>query len=232
MSSPGGWTRRLDKLQAALPEPPAGSPYWHDSFARLGYAFRLGDREPEYAGALKAYGGLRPPYGDEAERLHEHLCELLGRAVDKTPPCPAAEFATLAAWLTTHGDGLPGVGWPKAIDAGDGATVTLSDRRWRAGRGPTAVGQLVPPRLRPTTLIVAGRSQTSGALTRPSRTRDARSGMASCAASRPAPRVRPATGNPRRHRPFGGRAGRFVASHNPSPRRPGAGNGIVRRLTP
>ena len=140
MSSPGGWTRRLDKLQAALPEPPAGSPYWHDSFARLGYAFRLGDREPEYAGALKAYGGLRPPYGDEAERLHEHLCELLGRAVDKTPPCPAAEFATLAAWLTTHGDGLPGVGWPKAIDAGDGATVTLSELRWRAGRGPTAAG--------------------------------------------------------------------------------------------
>jgi len=119
---------------------PARSPYWHDSFARLGYAFRLGDREPEYAAAIEAYGGLRQPYGDEAERLHEHLCELLGRAVDKTPPCSAAEFATLAAWLTTHGDGLPGVGWPKAIDAGDGVMVTLSDLRWRAGLGPTAVG--------------------------------------------------------------------------------------------
>ena len=83
MSNRGGWTRRLDKLQTALPNPPAGSPYWHDSFARLGHALRVGDREPDYAAAIRAYGGLRPPYGDEAERLHEHLCELVGRAADK-----------------------------------------------------------------------------------------------------------------------------------------------------
>ena len=140
MSSRGGWIRRLDRLQAALPDPPAGSPYWHDSFARLGHAFRLGDREPDYAAALEAHGELRPPYGDEAKRLHEHLCELVGRAADKTPPCSAAEFAALAAWLADHGDALPGVGWPKAIDAGDGVRVTLPDLRWRAGQGATAGG--------------------------------------------------------------------------------------------
>ena len=140
MSNHGGWTRRLDKLEKALPDPPAGSPYWHDSLQRLGYALRLGDREPDYAEAIRAYGELRPPYGDEAERLHEHLCELVGRAADKTPPCPAAEFAALAAWLAAHGDALPvGAGWPPAIDGG-GATATLSDLRWRAGQGPTAAG--------------------------------------------------------------------------------------------
>ena len=138
MSSRGGWTRRLDKLQAALPDPPAGSPYWHDSMQRLGYALRLGDREPDYAAAIEAYGELRPPYGEEAERLHEHLCELVGRAADKTPPCSAAEFAVLAAWLAAHGDSLPSAGWAKDIDVGDGVRVTLSDLTWRAARGPTA----------------------------------------------------------------------------------------------
>ncbi len=141
MSTPGGWNRRLDKLQAALPEPPAGSPYWHDSFARLGYAFRVGDREPDYAAAIRAYGDLRPPYGDEAQRLHGHLCELIGRAADKTPPCSAAEFAVLAAWLADHGDALPTVnGWKNDLDLGDGATTTLSDLTWRAGQRPNAAG--------------------------------------------------------------------------------------------
>ncbi len=140
MSGRGGWTRRLDKLQAALPEPPAGSPYWHDTFARLGYAFRLGGREPEYAGVLKAYGALEPPYGDEADRLHGYLCELLGRAADGTPPCSAAEFAALAAWLATHGDTLPAAGWAKDIDVGGGAKATLCDLRWRASQGPSAAG--------------------------------------------------------------------------------------------
>ena len=141
MTGRGGWTRRLDKLQAALPDPPAGSPYWFDSFARLGYAFRVGDREPDYAAVIEAYGVLRPPYGDEAQRLHDHLCELVGRAADQTPPCSAAEFATLAAWLADHGDALPTVnGWKKDLDLGDGATTTLSDLTWRAGQGPTAAG--------------------------------------------------------------------------------------------
>ena len=140
MTGRGGWTRRLDKLQAALPDPPAGSPYWHDSFARIGHALRLADREPDYAAAIQAYGELRPPYGGEAERLHGHLCELLVRAADKTPPCSVAEFACLAAWLAAHGDALPSAGWQKAIDVGDGATATLTDLRWRAGQGATAAG--------------------------------------------------------------------------------------------
>ena len=141
MSGRGGWTRRLDKLQAALPDPPAGSAYWHDSLARIGYALRLGDREPDYAAAIRAYGELRPPYGDEAERLHGHLCELVGRAADKTTPCSAAEFADLAAWLSAHGNALPTVnGWKNDLDLGDGATATLSDLTWRAGQGPTAGG--------------------------------------------------------------------------------------------
>ena len=140
MSSRGGWARRLDKLQAALPDPPPGSPYWHDTLARLGYALRLGDREPDYAAAILAYGELRPPYGDEAGRLHAHLFELIRRAADKTPPCSAAEFATLVGWLSDHGDALPSAGWAKAIDVGEGMTVTLTDLRWRAGQGATAAG--------------------------------------------------------------------------------------------
>ena len=58
--------------------------------------------------------------------------------MDKTPPCSAAEFEALVAWLAAHGDALPSVGWQKAI--GDGATATLSDLRWRVGHGATAAG--------------------------------------------------------------------------------------------
>ena len=141
MSGRGGWTRRLDRLQAALPDPPAGSPYWHDSLARIGYALRLADREPDYAGAIEAYGALRPPYGGEAQRLHDHLFELVGRAADKTPPCSAAEFAGLAAWLAANGGTLPTTnGWKNDLDLGDGTTATLSDLTWCVGRGPTATG--------------------------------------------------------------------------------------------
>ncbi len=83
---------------------------------------------------------LTPPYGDDAERLHWHLAELFGRAVDGVPPCSAAEFAEFAAWLAAHGDGLPVFGWQWALEEGKRTAVTLAGLRWQVEQGPEADG--------------------------------------------------------------------------------------------
>jgi hypothetical protein len=137
---PAGWSRRLKRLDAVLPGPPVGSRQWLEVFAWADFHFRLSEREPDFAGVYAAYAKLTPPYGEEAERLYRHLAELFGRADEGVPPCSAAEFAELAAWLAEHGDGLPTVGWQRALDVGGGRNVTLSYLRWQVGFGPTADG--------------------------------------------------------------------------------------------
>ena len=91
---------------------------------------------------MAAYRATRSPYGtEEAGRLHDHLLELGQRALDGVPPCSAAEFAELAAWLVEHGAALPTVnGWKKDLDLGDGTTATLSGLTWRVARGAVADG--------------------------------------------------------------------------------------------
>ena len=141
MSGTSGWDRRLRKLNAGLPQPPAGARYWLQLFEQLGELQGLAAREPDFSGLLKSYRALRPPYGEEAERLHGHLCELSARAEAGVPPCSAAEFAGLAAWLAANGESLPTVtGWKKDLDLGDGTTTTLHDLTWRVKRGSTADG--------------------------------------------------------------------------------------------
>ena len=142
MSAHKSWLRRLAKLDAGLPLPPAGAPYWLKSFEVIGAELGLTAREPDFATALAIYRKWQPPYGGvAAERSHGHLCELGRRALDGVPPCSVAEFAGLAAWLAANGAGLPGgAEWPPAIDVGDGTTVTLPDLTWRVQRGPTASG--------------------------------------------------------------------------------------------
>ena len=142
MSGPAGWERRLKKLDAALPLPPAGARYWLELFEMLGELQGLAAREPDFAGLLRAYRAMRPPYDAvAAEGLHGHLGELSARAEAGVPPCSAVEFAGLAAWLAANGGSLPTVGgWKKDIELGDGTTTTLSDLTWRVGRGATAAG--------------------------------------------------------------------------------------------
>ncbi len=141
MSGTAGWDRRLRKLEAGLPHPPAGARYWLELFAGLGERDGLARREPDFAGLVRAYRALRPPYGEEADRLHGHLAELTRRWLGGVPPCSAAEFAGLAAWLAEHGAALPTVnGWKQDLEVGDGTTATLSDLTWRVSRGPTAGG--------------------------------------------------------------------------------------------
>jgi hypothetical protein len=65
---------------------------------------------------------------------------LFGRGVDGVPPCSAAEFAGLAAWLAMNGDALPTVGWQKSLDVGGVPEVTLASLRWQVGRGVGADG--------------------------------------------------------------------------------------------
>ena len=63
------------------------------------------------------------------------------RAPAGVPPCSAAEFADLAAWLAARRGALPTVnGWKDDLDVGDGTTVTLPGLTWRAQRGPSAGG--------------------------------------------------------------------------------------------
>ena len=97
---------------------------------------------PDFAATLAAYRATQPPYGgEEAGRLHDHPLELGHRALDGVPPCSAAEFAGLAAWLAANGGSLPTVnGWKKDLDLGGGETATLSGLTWRAARGATADG--------------------------------------------------------------------------------------------
>ena len=140
MTTPGGWGRRLAKLEVGLPTPPPGSPYHAALLAQLGHLLGLARREPDFAAALAAYRALTPPYGDEAGRLHDHLCALAARADAGVPPCSAAEFAGLAAWLAEHGEALPATGWKKEIAVGDGTTATLYDLKWRAAQGATGRG--------------------------------------------------------------------------------------------
>ena len=142
MSAHKSWLRRLAKLDAGLPLPPAGAPYWLKSFEVIGAQLGLADREPDFAAALAVYRRWTPPYGGAAaERSHEHLCELGRRALDGVPPCSVAEFAVLAAWLADRGPSLPTVnGWKKDLDVGGGATATLSDLTWRVARGAVADG--------------------------------------------------------------------------------------------
>ena len=142
MSRTAGWDRRLKRLDAALPQPPAGARHWLELFEMLGELQGLAAREPDFAGLLRAYRALRPPYDAEAaEGLHGHLCELSARAEAGVPPCSAAEFAGLAAWLAANGGSLPTVtGWKKDIELGDGTTTTLYDLSWRVGRGVGARG--------------------------------------------------------------------------------------------
>ena len=142
MSANKSWLRRLDKLDAGLPLPPAGAPYWLKTFEVIGAELALAARESDFAAVLAAYRATEPPYGtDEAGRLHEHLLELGQRALDGVPPCSAAEFAGLAAWLAEHGAALPTVnGWKKDLEVGDGTTTTLSGLTWRVSRGATAGG--------------------------------------------------------------------------------------------
>jgi hypothetical protein len=140
MAATAAWLRRLGKVRGSLPPPPVGSRYWLKLFAAVGAEMRLSAREPDFAGVLAAYARLEPPYGAEAEELHDHLLELFGRAVDGVPPCSAAEFAELAAWLAAHGDGLPTTGWQKALDVGGGLEVTLAGLRWQVDQGPGADG--------------------------------------------------------------------------------------------
>ena len=142
MSAHKSWLRRLAKLDAGLPLPPAGAPYWLKSFEVIGAQLGLADREPDFAAALAVYRRWTPPYGGAAaERSHEHLCELGRRALDGVPPCSVAEFAGLAAWLAEYGAALPTVnGWKKDLDLGDGTNATLSVLTWRVAKGATADG--------------------------------------------------------------------------------------------
>ena len=142
MSAHKSWLRRLDRLEAGLPVPPAGAPYWLKAFEVIAAELGLTTREPDFVAALAAYRAQRPPYGtEEAGLLHDHLLELGQRALDGVPACSAAEFADLAAWLAEHAGALPTVnGWKKDLDLGDGTTVTLSDLTWRVARWATADG--------------------------------------------------------------------------------------------
>ena len=142
MSAHKSWLRRLEKLEAGLPLPPAGSPYWLRAFEVIGAELGLTTREPDFPAALAAYRAQRPPYGtEEAGLLHDHLLELGQRALDGVPPCSAAVFADLAVWLVEHGGSLPTVnGWKKDLDLGDGTTTTLSGLTWRVARGAAAEG--------------------------------------------------------------------------------------------
>ena len=142
MSANKSWLRRLAKLDAGLPLPPAGAPYWVRSFEAIGAELGLATREPDFPAAMAAYRAQRPPYDtEEAGLLHDHLLELGQRALDGVPPCSVGEFAELAAWLAAHGGSLPtDNGWKKDLDLGDGMTATLSDLTWRVARGPTAGG--------------------------------------------------------------------------------------------
>ena len=142
MSANKSWLRRLAKLDEGLPWPPAGSPYWRKAFEFIGADLGLAAREPDYAAALAVYRKWQPPYGSvAAERSHGHLVELGRRALDGVPPCSAAEFAGLAAWLAAHGASLTTVnGWKQDLDLGDGETATLSGLTWQVERGATADG--------------------------------------------------------------------------------------------
>ena len=142
MSAHKSWLRRLDKLEAGLPLPPAGAPYWLKAFEVIAAELGLAAREPDFAATLAAYRATVPPYGgEEACLLHDHLLELGSRALDGVPPCSAAEFADLAAWLAEHGASLPTVnGWKKDLDLGGGETATLSGLTWRVARGAKADG--------------------------------------------------------------------------------------------
>ena len=142
MSAHKSWLRRLEKLEAGLPLPPAGAPYWLKAFEVVGAELGLAAREPDFAATMAAYRATRSPYGtEEAGRLHDHLLELGQRALDGVPPCSAAEFAALAAWLAEHDGSLPTVnGLKKDLDMGYGETATLSGLTWRVARGPTADG--------------------------------------------------------------------------------------------
>jgi len=133
MSASKSWLRRLDKLEAGLPPQPAESPYHLRAFEALGELQGLAARQPDFTGLLRAYRGLRPPYGTEkAGRLHDHLLGLSGRAEAGGPPRSAAAFAGLAAWLAGYGPCLPTVnGWKQDRDLGDGTTATLSGLTWR-----------------------------------------------------------------------------------------------------
>jgi hypothetical protein len=138
---PAGWSHRLKRLDAVLPGPPVGSRHWLAVFAWADFHFRLSEREPDFAGVYAAYAKLTPPYGEEAERLYRHLAELFGRADDGVPPCSAAEFAELSAWLEANGDGLLTTGgWLKQLDLGGGKVTTLESLRWQLGRGVEADG--------------------------------------------------------------------------------------------
>ena len=142
MSAHKSWLRRLAKLDAGLPLPPAGAPYWLRAFEVVGAELGLAAREPDFAAALAAYRATVPPYGgEEAGRLHDYLGEMGRRALDGVPACSAAEFAGLAAWLAEHGGSLPTVtGWKRDLDLGGGVTTTLYDLTWRVQRGATADG--------------------------------------------------------------------------------------------
>ena len=142
MSANKSWLRRLDKLEAGLPLPPAGAPYWLKTFEVVAAELGLTTREPDFAAALAAHRATQHPYGsEEAGRLHDHLLELGQRALDGVPACSAAEFAGLAAWLAVHGAALPTVnGWKKDLEVGSGTMVTLYDLTWRAGRSAAALG--------------------------------------------------------------------------------------------
>jgi hypothetical protein len=141
VTMPTGSSRRMQKLDAVLPVPPVGSRHWLEVFAGADFHFRLSEREPDFAGVYAAYAKLKPPYGDEAERLYRHLAELFGRADEGVPPCSVAECAALAAWLAAEGESLPTIdGWKKHLDLGDGTTTTLYDLTWRLERGPAAAG--------------------------------------------------------------------------------------------
>ena len=142
MSAHKSWLRRLAKLDAGLPLPPVGAPYWLKAVEVVAAELGLAAREPDFAAALAAYRATRPPYGtEEAGRLHGHLLELGRRALDGVPPCSVAEFVELAAWLAAHGTSLPTVnGWKRDLDVGNGTTATLSGLTWRVARGATADG--------------------------------------------------------------------------------------------
>jgi hypothetical protein len=140
MAATASWLRRLGKVGDRLPVPPPGSRHWLRLFAGVDVDLRLSAREPDFAGLLAAYAKLTPPYGDEAERLHDHLLELFGRADEGVPPCSAAEFAELAAWLEANGEGLPTTGWQGALDAGGGREVTLASLRLQVEQGAGADG--------------------------------------------------------------------------------------------